>query len=81
MCGRYTHTLTWSEIGALYRLTAPAAPAGFARRYNPAPTQNAPVIRCNSETGERECVMLRWGLVPFWAMETKINYSTINARA
>ena len=25
--------------------------------------------------------MLRWGLVPFWAKDEKIGYSTINARA
>jgi putative SOS response-associated peptidase YedK len=29
----------------------------------------------------REFALLRWGLVPFWAKDAKIGYSTINARA
>src|SRR4029078_760571 len=29
----------------------------------------------------RECVQMRWGLVPSWAKEGSFNFSTINARA
>ena len=29
----------------------------------------------------RELVKLRWGLIPVWAKDAKIAYSTINARA
>ncbi len=80
VCGRYTHRHTWPEIVALYRLTQPAvAPNDFGPRYNIAPTQVAPVVReCD---GRRECAMLRWGLIPFWAKDAKIAYKTINARA
>jgi putative SOS response-associated peptidase YedK len=35
----------------------------------------------NSDTGERELTIMRWGLVPFFAKDAKIAYSTINARA
>ena len=31
--------------------------------------------------GARQAVKLRWGLIPFWAKDTKIAYKTINARA
>jgi putative SOS response-associated peptidase YedK len=31
--------------------------------------------------GERELVQLTWGLLPFWAKESKLPYSAINARA
>jgi putative SOS response-associated peptidase YedK len=31
--------------------------------------------------GKRECVMLRWGLIPFCAKDAKIAYKTISARA
>jgi len=31
--------------------------------------------------GSRELVSLHWGLIPHWAKEPKIGYSTINARA
>ena len=49
--------------------------------YNVAPQSFQPVVRLNHETGEREFVLMRWGLVPFWAKDAKIAYSTINAKA
>jgi putative SOS response-associated peptidase YedK len=49
-------------------------------RYNIAPTQNIASIR-NDPEGERELVMLRWGLVPFWAKDPSIGNRMINARA
>jgi len=33
------------------------------------------------DVGERELVSLTWGLLPFWAKDSKLGYSTINARA
>jgi putative SOS response-associated peptidase YedK len=54
--------------------------AGFpdlAPRYNIAPTQPVAAVRAG-EAG-RECVRLRWGLVPSWARDTK--QAPINARA
>ena len=51
--------------------------------YNVAPTTFQPVIRASRETGERELVAMRWGLVPYFAKslaEFK-GFSTINAQA
>ena len=84
MCGRYTHLLTWRQIVELYQLLdpegqPPVAPNDFVARYNIAPTQKAPVVR--QRDGKRECAMLGWGLIPFWAKDAKIAYKTINARA
>jgi hypothetical protein len=28
-----------------------------------------PVVRLNRNTGERELVLMRWGLIPFWAKD------------
>lgn len=53
----------------------------FAASYNIAPQSVQPVVRQGRDTGEREFGLLRWGLVPFWAKDAKIGYSTINARA
>jgi len=53
----------------------------FSPRYNIAPSQNVPVVRMAEAGGERECVLMRWGLVPSWAKEGSFNFSTINARA
>ena len=34
-----------------------------------------------NEAGVRQTRMMRWGLIPFWARDTKIGYRMINARA
>ena len=49
-------------------------------RYNIAPTQFIPAVR-NDESNQRELVMLRWGLVPFWAKDPAIGNRMINARS
>jgi putative SOS response-associated peptidase YedK len=49
--------------------------------FNVAPQSMQPVVRLDSETGQRELTVMRWGLIPFWSKDAKIAYSTINARA
>ena len=45
MCGRFTNRLTWREIVALYRLTAPATPErNLPARYNICPTQTIDAV-------------------------------------
>ena len=53
----------------------------FAPSYNVAPQSVQPILRLNRDSGSRECALLRWGLVPFWARDAKFAYTTINARA
>jgi len=48
-------------------------------RWNLAPTDMAPVV--TSSNGERTIEWMRWGLVPYWAKDVKIGYSTFNAKA
>jgi putative SOS response-associated peptidase YedK len=79
MCGRYSNILSWREMVALYRITM-GPPQNYPARYNIAPTQVVPVARPAGDVG-RELAMLRWGLIPHWAKDIKIGYSTINARA
>ena len=47
------------------------------------PTTHQPIIRQSRETGERELILARWGLVPFFSKDLKDikGLSTINARA
>lgn len=81
MCGRFTYSFTWADIVRLYGLTSKAPPpSNLQPRYNFAPTQTAPAVRLN-EAGEREAVLLRWGLIPVWAKDAKIGSQCINARA
>lgn len=48
-------------------------------RYNIAPSQNSPVI-CY-QNAVRQLQLMRWGLIPHWSKESRLKYSTINARA
>ena len=48
--------------------------------YNVAPTQQIPIIREEPGT-ERLISTAHWGLIPFWARDSKMAHQTINARA
>ncbi len=76
MCGRFAF---YSPAEATAALFGASASFEVRPRYNIAPTQDIAAIR-DSETG-RELVMLRWGLVPFWAKDASIGNRMINARA
>jgi putative SOS response-associated peptidase YedK len=82
MCGRYLTKRQKQEIaekmGAKKVFADPMAP-----NYNVAPSTFQPVIRQERDSEEREMVLLRWGLVPFFAKslaEWK-GVGTINAKA
>ena len=77
MCGRFAFYSPAEAAAALFGVTTTAE---VKPRYNIAPTQELAAIR-DSTDGERELVMLRWGLVPFWAKEPSIGNRMINARA
>ena len=81
MCGRFTYRLTWREIVALYRLTAPASPErNLQAHYNICPTTTIDAVIARND--KRDLVPLRWGLVPSWWRKTaKETPATFNARA
>src|SRR5262245_38827070 len=79
MCGRYSITSNFEAVRRLFKLPGPM-PNWRQPRFNLAPTEDAPVVRLNRQA-ERELVALRWGLIPCWAKDAKIGFSTINARA
>lgn len=78
MCGRYALTTPADVIAQIFRL---GVVAPYAPRFNVAPTQMAPVIRADKDTGERRLELLRWGLIPFWAKDETIGNKMINARS
>ena len=53
----------------------------LAPSYNVAPQSLQPVVRLSRETGERELMVMRWGLVPYWSKDGKASFSTINAKS
>lgn len=78
MCGRFKLTVPFREIVRLYNLTNSV---NLPARYNIAPTQDVLAVLGGAERNQRRGEMMRWGLVPFWAKDTKIGYSLINAKA
>jgi len=79
MCGRYDNLIPRDAYGALFR-AARIPRLNFPPRYNIAPTDQIPIVRIDPRDGERERVMARWGLIPFW-MKEKPKVPHINARA
>jgi len=77
MCGRFAFYSPAEAAAELFRVHATA---GIEARFNIAPTQFVASIR-EGEQGKRELVMLRWGLVPFWAKDPSIGNRMINARS
>ncbi|MBL8814726.1 MAG: SOS response-associated peptidase [Planctomyces sp.] len=93
MCGRYTLKTPASRLIELFDvLTIPT----LFPRYNIAPTTMVLCIRSmrepvseteTSSSGltlssvQREAVMMKWGLVPFWADDLSIGSRMINARS
>jgi putative SOS response-associated peptidase YedK len=84
MCGRYYSLFDKQQVAEHFHVHRtwdnfePIAP-----NYNIAPDTFQPVIRRSRETGERELVMMRWGIVP-WFAKTELEFkklSTINAKA
>lgn len=78
MCGRYVRRSDKQRIAEHFRVHPDSFPE-LGLSYNVAPQTFQPIVRLNR--GEREIVMMRWGLVPYWAKDARLAYSTINAKA
>src|SRR5262245_8950545 len=80
MCGRFTLRTKLTVLAKQFEFDLDSAFAKVRPRYNIAPTQDVLAVRQPEQGAKRELVALRWGLIPVWAKDTKIAYSTINAR-
>jgi putative SOS response-associated peptidase YedK len=78
MCGRFTLRAPASTVADEFKVldVPPLAP-----RFNIAPTQPVAAVRPVPESGQRQLVLLKWGLVPPWAKDRTIGNRLINARA
>jgi putative SOS response-associated peptidase YedK len=76
VCSRYARWTIIEEIEEFSDLRLPPEPIPVT--YNAAPQSVQPIVRL-SRAGEPKIVMARWGLIPYWAKDSKIAYSTINA--
>ena len=78
MCGRFTRKEGFQQLAKMLELQVwPHLDA----RYNIAPSQFVACVRTNPDSMERECVEMKWGLIPSWAKEPRIGHQLINARA
>lgn len=77
MCGRFTRKENFQKMAEQLglKILPPWPP-----RYNIAPSQLVACVRTNPETGDWECIDLKWGLVPSWAKGPAIGNRLINAR-
>jgi putative SOS response-associated peptidase YedK len=80
MCGRFARRSTREVLAEWFGVDLEDQPQ-FSQSYNVAPQSVQPVVRLERDSGKPEFALMRWGLVPFWAKDAKIGYSTINARA
>lgn len=77
MCGRF---LLMTPREALERWFNFDDGPELTARYNVAPSQPIPVVRMAANSTKRECVLVRWGLVPSWAKDLSFGAHTMNAR-
>ena len=82
MCGRYYNRRQKQQIAERMR-AGKVFEDPFAENFNIAPTTFQPIVRQERDSGERELVLARWGLVPFFAKSLADfrGFSTFNARA
>jgi putative SOS response-associated peptidase YedK len=81
MCGRAKLETDVSQIKIAFRIPPEYPTPNFPPSWNVAPTDNLPIVRHNPKTGSRSLDLMRWGLVPYWAKDIKIGFSSINAMA
>lgn len=82
MCGRYGRRADKQRIAEWMQAhnTSVFDETYLAPSYNVAPTDFQPIVRLDRD-GQRELTVMRWGLVPYWAKDSKIGFSTINAKS
>ncbi|MEE9607018.1 MAG: SOS response-associated peptidase [Myxococcota bacterium] len=78
MCGRFTLTSSPEALARHFDLDELPQ---LAPRYNVAPGQDVAAIRRPVSGGQRTLELLRWGLVPSWAVDPRVGQRMINARA
>lgn len=80
MCGRVRLADEWSQIKIKLAFDA-AAPAPNIKPSWNIPPSGELLTAIRAETGARLPYKMRFGLIPRWAKDAKVGYSTFNARA
>ena len=73
MCGRVRLSSDYSEIKIRLKFAPNSVAPNFAPDWNKPPT--APMlVAIRSVDGERVPKMMKWGLIPHWAKDDKLQY-------
>jgi putative SOS response-associated peptidase YedK len=80
MRGRVRLSSDYSEIKIRLRFDSDAPPPNIPPDWNVPPTGDM-LVATYSRGGKRISEKMRWGLIPWWAKDIKVGYSTFNARA
>jgi putative SOS response-associated peptidase YedK len=80
MCGRAKMEGDFSKLRVPFRLAPEHPLPNFLSTWNLAPTDPVPIVRRDPGDKLRRLDIVRWGLLPFWAKDAKLSYSTFNAR-
>jgi putative SOS response-associated peptidase YedK len=81
MCGRARLASDVSEINLVFSIPPERPAPNVAPNWNVAPTDPLPIVHYDAKAGTRDLEVMRWGLIPYWAKDIKIGFSTINGRA
>lgn len=84
MCGRYVRRSHKKKLAEWFHAAGDLSDLPMPDEdYNVAPTTYQPIIRQGKDTGARELVLARWGLIPFFSksLHDVKGLTTINARA
>jgi putative SOS response-associated peptidase YedK len=75
MCGRARLSSDVSEIKLVFSIPPERPTPNFPPSWNVAPTDTLPVVRYEPKAQQRSLDMLRWGLIPYWAKDLKVDFA------
>src|SRR3954452_5822676 len=81
MCGRAKLEGDISQLKIAFRVPPDYPTPNFAPSWNVAPTDSLPIVRYDQRARPSTVDLMRWGLVPYWAKDIKVGFSTLNAMA
>jgi putative SOS response-associated peptidase YedK len=81
MCGRARLATDVTDLAIAFDVVANQPLPNLQPSWNLAPTDNLAIVRHHPVARERRLDLARWGLVPYWAKDIKIGFSTFNARS
>ena len=80
MCGRARLSTDYSETRIKLKFDPDYSAPNIPASWNVCPTDPM-LVAVRSQDGKRIPQQMRWGLIPWWAKDIKVGFSSINARA